>query len=143
MKTYHELITYLSLRLKICSNLTLMTPERRHWRRSGVFIVNFKHIFTPLSIVFIVNFEQVMFAEIVVHFSRFTRKHDHHGFLKTFTHFLTHSRQQPLSCRNQSIWFVVNWFAFIMSETVVWNELRTPSLWNKQECGHSNSHIWT
>ena len=28
---------------KICSKLT-KTPERRHWRRSHVFIVNFEHI---------------------------------------------------------------------------------------------------
>ena len=26
-----------------CSKLTIKTPERRHWRRSGVFIVNFEH----------------------------------------------------------------------------------------------------
>ena len=25
------------------SKLTIKTPERRQWRRSGVFIVNFKH----------------------------------------------------------------------------------------------------
>ena len=25
----------------ICSKLTIKTPERRHWRRTGVFIVNF------------------------------------------------------------------------------------------------------
>ena len=31
-------------RCEICSKLTIMTPERRHWRRSGVFIVNFEHI---------------------------------------------------------------------------------------------------
>ena len=29
---------------EICSTLTIKTPERRHWRRSGVFIVNFKYI---------------------------------------------------------------------------------------------------
>ena len=29
---------------EICSKLTIKTPERRHWRRSGVFIVNFEHI---------------------------------------------------------------------------------------------------
>ena len=33
-----------SWRYEICSNLTIKTPERRHWRRSGVFIVNFEHI---------------------------------------------------------------------------------------------------
>ena len=29
---------------EICSKLTINTPERRYWRRSGVFIVNFEHI---------------------------------------------------------------------------------------------------
>ena len=29
---------------KICSKLTMKTPEQRHWRRSVVFIVNFEHI---------------------------------------------------------------------------------------------------
>ena len=29
---------------EICSKLTIKTSERRHWRRSGVFIVNFEHI---------------------------------------------------------------------------------------------------
>ena len=28
------------------------TPERRHWRRSGVFIVNFKHV-SHLVLVFL------------------------------------------------------------------------------------------
>ena len=31
-------------RCEICSLLTMKTPERRHWRRSGVFTVNFEHI---------------------------------------------------------------------------------------------------
>ena len=29
---------------EICPKLTIKTPERCHWRRSGVFIVNFKQI---------------------------------------------------------------------------------------------------
>ena len=29
---------------KICSKLKIKTPERRHWRRTDVFIVNFEHI---------------------------------------------------------------------------------------------------
>ena len=29
---------------EICLKLTINTPERRQWRRSGVFIVNFEHI---------------------------------------------------------------------------------------------------
>ena len=36
----------------ICSKLTIKTPERRHWRRSDVFIVNFEHI-SHLFLVFL------------------------------------------------------------------------------------------
>ena len=32
--------------------LTIKTPERRHWRHSGVFIVNFEHI-SHLVLVFL------------------------------------------------------------------------------------------
>ena len=31
-------------RCEICSKFTIKTPERRHRRRSGVFVVNFEHI---------------------------------------------------------------------------------------------------
>ena len=31
-------------RCEICSKLIIKTPERHHWRRSGVFIVNFEYI---------------------------------------------------------------------------------------------------
>ena len=31
-------------RCEICSKLTTKIPERRHRRRSGIFIVNFEHI---------------------------------------------------------------------------------------------------
>ena len=32
------------IRCEICSKLTIMIPERRQWRRSGIFILNFEHI---------------------------------------------------------------------------------------------------
>ena len=37
---------------EICSELTIKTPERRHWCRSGVFIINFEHI-SHLVLVFL------------------------------------------------------------------------------------------
>ena len=37
---------------EICSQLTIKTPERRHWRRSGVFTANFEHI-SHLVLVFL------------------------------------------------------------------------------------------
>ena len=39
-------------RCEICSKLTIKTPERRQWRRSRVFIVNFEHI-SHLALVFL------------------------------------------------------------------------------------------
>ena len=39
-------------RSEICSKLTIKTPARHHWRRSGVFIVNFEHI-SHLAVVFL------------------------------------------------------------------------------------------
>ena len=36
----------------VCSKLTIKTPERRHWHRSGIFIVNFEHI-SHLVLVFL------------------------------------------------------------------------------------------
>ena len=39
-------------RCEICSKQTIKTPERRHWRRSGVFIVKFEHI-SHLFLVFL------------------------------------------------------------------------------------------
>ena len=39
-------------RCEIFSKLTIKTPERRQWRHSGVFIVNFEHI-SHLVLVFL------------------------------------------------------------------------------------------
>ena len=44
---------------EIGSKLTIKTPKRRHWRRFGVFTVNFEHISQLCSSVSIVNFEYV------------------------------------------------------------------------------------
>ena len=47
-------------RCEICSKLTIKIPERRQWRRSGIFIVNFEHISHLFSSISIVNFEHVI-----------------------------------------------------------------------------------
>ena len=39
-------------RCEICSKLTIKIPERRQWRCSGIFIVNFEHI-SHLVLVFL------------------------------------------------------------------------------------------
>ena len=39
-------------RCEICSKLTMKIPQRRQWRRSGIFIVNFEHI-SHLVLVFL------------------------------------------------------------------------------------------
>ena len=44
--------TYTRTRCEICSKLTIKIPERRYWRRSGIFIVNFEHI-SHLALMFL------------------------------------------------------------------------------------------
>ena len=46
-------------RCEIYLKLTRKTPERRHWHRSGVFIVNFEYISHLVLVFLFVNFEQV------------------------------------------------------------------------------------
>ena len=38
-------------RCKIWSKLTIMTPERRQWHRSGVFIVTFEHVISSWVVI--------------------------------------------------------------------------------------------
>ena len=51
-------------RSETCSKLTIKTPERRPWRRFGVFIVKFKHNITPFSCISIVDFDQVNVSKL-------------------------------------------------------------------------------
>ena len=44
---------------KICSKLKMKTPERRDWRCSGVFLVNFEQLFINFSGLSVFDFEQV------------------------------------------------------------------------------------
>ena len=46
-------------RCEICSKLTIKTPERHHWCRSGVFIGNFEHISHLVLVFSIVKFKHV------------------------------------------------------------------------------------
>ena len=41
-----------------CSKLTIKTPERRQWHRSGVFVINLEYI-SRLVLVFLFNFVRV------------------------------------------------------------------------------------
>ena len=38
---------------RICSKSTIKIPERRQWRRSGIFIVNFEHIIASWDVAFV------------------------------------------------------------------------------------------
>ena len=48
------------------TKLAIETPEQRHSRRSGVFIVNFEHISNLLSSASIVDFEQVNLSWVLL-----------------------------------------------------------------------------
>ena len=43
--------------------VNMETPERRHWRRSGVFIVNFEHILHLVPVFLLLLFKQALLAK--------------------------------------------------------------------------------
>ena len=49
-------------RCEICSKLTIKTPERRQWRRSVVFIVNFEHIYHLVLVFLLLTLSRSMSA---------------------------------------------------------------------------------
>ena len=52
LKVNTETVEQTRTKCEICSKLTIKTPERGQWPRSGVFIVNFYHI-SHLVLVFV------------------------------------------------------------------------------------------
>ena len=45
-----------------CSKLTMKTPERRQWRRSGVFIFNFEYILHIFLMLLLMNLNKYISA---------------------------------------------------------------------------------
>ena len=52
------------IRCKICSKLTVKTPERCQWRRSAVFIANFEHISYLFLVFLLLTLHNLMLAEM-------------------------------------------------------------------------------
>ena len=50
--------------VKICSKLTIKTPEQRQWRRSGVFNVKFEHIFRLPLVFLLFTLSMYLFPEM-------------------------------------------------------------------------------
>ena len=67
-------------RCETCSKLTIKTPERDKWRRSGVFIVNFEHI-SKLFLVFLFSVPIPRHESRLSHVNIFLRHYG--GQLKT------------------------------------------------------------
>ena len=53
-------------RCEICSELTIKTPGRRHWRRFGDFVVNFEHILHLVLVFLLLTLSRKMPAGMAV-----------------------------------------------------------------------------
>ena len=51
---------------EICSKLTIQTQERRQWRRSNVFIINFEYISQLFLVFLLLNLKKRMLAGLCV-----------------------------------------------------------------------------
>ena len=58
-------------RWEISSKLTIKTPERHHWRRSGFFIVNFEHISHLFQVFLLLTLNKEMLAGNLIKFHKF------------------------------------------------------------------------
>ena len=88
---------------KIFLNLTIKIPERRHWRCSAAFIVNFEQIFGSVLVFPLLNLNKYMPAGLPL------RKRS------SISKILTLSWRRPLSNRNQSIDVLrksMDWFLY-------------------------------
>ena len=54
---------------EICSKLIIKAPERRYWRRSGVFIVNFEHFSHLVLLILFLTLSRWISAESVLNTS--------------------------------------------------------------------------
>ena len=53
------------IRREICSKLTIRTPEWRHWRCPGVFIINFEHILHLVLVFLLLTLNMQMAAGLL------------------------------------------------------------------------------
>ena len=58
-------------RWEISSKLTIKTPERHHWRRSGFFIVHFEHISHLFQVFLLLTLNKEMLAGNLIKFNKF------------------------------------------------------------------------
>ena len=58
--SYQPEFTRSKLAIEILEQCVKCVQMRRHWRRSGVIIVNFEHVSHLVLVFYIVNFEHVV-----------------------------------------------------------------------------------
>ena len=58
-RVYHFISQLIFTWCQIWQKLTMKTPERRHFRRSDIFTVNFEHILHLFLVFLFLTFEQV------------------------------------------------------------------------------------
>ena len=61
-------------RCEISSKLKIKIPQRRHWHRSGIFIVNFEHI-SHLALVFLLLTLNIKLKNVCQSFSNYGNKY--------------------------------------------------------------------
>ena len=52
---------------EICSMSAIKTPKRRHWRRAGVFIVNFEHISNLVLVFLLLTLNNLILTGKILH----------------------------------------------------------------------------
>ena len=83
----------------MCSKLMIKTPEWRHWRRSGVFVVNFEHISHLFLVFLLLTLKKWMLAWNLVIFQ---------GILQNYPNILL-----------EYLWKSTSWLGWLLSLLVL------------------------
>ena len=83
----------------MCSKLMIKTPEWRHWRRSGVFVVNFEHISHLFLVFLLLTLKKWMLAWNLVIFQ---------GILQNYLNILL-----------EYLWKSTSWLGWLLSLLVL------------------------
>ena len=94
-------------RCEICSKTTIKRPERSHWRRSGVFIVNFKHISFLFLMFLLLTLNSLVFV-VMWYLERIHNwkhsEHRVHVFVENFEHVFVY--WSNIGCKVQLLLFL-------------------------------------
>ena len=107
-------------RCEICSKLTIKTPERCHWRRSGVSVANSEHISNLISVFLLLTLNMLLSAGVLIwSTSEVERLSQQHNILVQFFIYSSVLPKTETFTYSRNLVFRVSYLAFQISGVIL------------------------